>query len=44
MVSKNQKYGKLTTYLGRFDTFDDAVKARENAERELHGEYHFEDN
>lgn len=37
-------FNKKTTYLGRFDTFDDAVKARENAERELHGEYHFEDN
>lgn len=37
----NITFNKKTVYLGRFDTFDDAVKARENAEKDIHKEYHF---
>lgn len=32
---------KKTYYLGRFDKFEDAVLARENAEKKYHKEYHY---
>ena len=35
-------FNKKTTYLGRFDTFEEAVKAREEAEQLIHGDYHYE--
>ena len=34
----NKKY-----FLGRFDNFEDAVKAREKAEKEIHGEFNYSD-
>lgn len=35
-------FNKKTTHLGRFDTFEEAVEAREKAEKEIHGDYHYE--
>lgn len=32
---------KKHIFIGRFDTFDDAVKAREKAEEKYHKEYHY---
>lgn len=40
----NITFNKKTTYLGRFDTFEDAVKAREQAEYLIHGDFHYEEN
>lgn len=34
---------KKTHHLGRFANFDDAVKAREEAEKKYHKEYHYDD-
>ncbi len=36
-------YNKKTYHIGRFDNFDDAVKAREEAEKIYHKEYHYDD-
>lgn len=36
-------YNKKTYYLGRFDDFEDAVKAREDAEKRIHKEFHYND-
>lgn len=36
-------YNKKTYHIGRFDNFDDAVKARENAERSIHKEFHYQE-
>jgi hypothetical protein len=35
---------KMTIHIGRFDDYDKAVKAREEAEVKYHGEFHFSDN
>lgn len=35
---------KTNKFLGRFDSFDEARAARLAAEKELHGEFHFEEN
>lgn len=37
-------YNKKTYYLGRYEKFEDAVKAREEAEEKIHQEFHFDDN
>ena len=34
---------KKTHHIGRFENFEEAVKAREDAEKIYHGEYHYED-
>lgn len=34
---------KKTHYIGRYDNFEDAVKAREEAEKIYHKEYHYDD-
>ena len=34
---------KKTHHIGRFDDFDDAVRAREESEKKYHGEFHFEE-
>lgn len=34
---------KKTYHIGRYDNFDDAVKAREEAEKTYHKEYHYDD-
>ena len=34
---------KRTHHIGRFDDFDDAVRAREDAEKKYHGEFHYND-
>ena len=34
---------KKTYYIGRFDDFDKAVRAREDAEKKYHGEFHFDE-
>lgn len=36
-------YNKKTYHLGRFENFEDAVKAREEAENNIHREYHYEE-
>ena len=36
-------FNKKTTHLGRFETFEEAVKAREEAEHTIHGIYHYID-
>lgn len=36
-------YNQKTYHLGRFDNYEDAVLAREKAEKEIHGEYHFKE-
>lgn len=36
-------YNKKTWHLGRYEGFEDAVKAREKAEEEIHKEFHFND-
>ena len=39
----NITYNKKRYFLGRYETFEDAVKAREKAEKEIHKEFHFSD-
>lgn len=34
---------KKTHHIGRYDNFEDAVKAREEAEKKYHKEYHYDD-
>lgn len=34
---------KKTHHIGRFDDFDEAVRAREDAEKKYHGEFHYND-
>jgi hypothetical protein len=34
---------KKTHHVGRYDNFDDAVRAREDAEKKYHGEFHFDE-
>lgn len=34
---------KKTHHIGRYDNFDDAVKAREDAEKKYHKEFHYDD-
>lgn len=34
-------YNKIVYHLGNFDTFEEAVQAREKAEREIHGEFNY---
>lgn len=36
-------YNQKTYYLGRFDNYEDAVAAREKAEKEIHKEFHYEE-
>lgn len=36
-------YNKKTHHIGRYDSFEDAVKAREEAEKVYHKEYHYND-
>ena len=36
-------YNKKTHHIGRYENFEDAVKAREEAERKYHQEYHYDD-
>ena len=36
-------YNKKTHHIGRYDSFEDAVKAREEAEKIYHKEYHYDD-
>lgn len=34
-------YNKKTHFIGRYENFEDAVKAREEAEQKIHGEFHY---
>ena len=36
-------YNKKTHFIGRYTNFEDAVKAREEAEKIYHKEYHYDD-
>ena len=37
-------YNKKTKFIGRYENFEDAVKAREEAEKIYHQEFHYDDN
>lgn len=36
-------YNKKTYHLGRFENFEDAVRAREDAEKRIHKEFHYDE-